>query len=261
MLLLVPNLSLLCLGSPRCQVAALPGPRDGRRGVEPVPGGAAQRAEGGAQRRPSSRFLMYLGGAPHLQACVWPAVVVQPHGLVNRLLCLCGVSERCTDSVFKLQDAVDPFGVGIFCAMIYLGHTHLQAALPEALHVVVAAVLAAAIGMMNRVAFRRQVCQGPLQGLDAAQGFEAVAAMVPDDLPGVAEPQRGGRDLSTHRHRPVPAPGQPSVYGSPFADAAGVVVGSARSPGPHRFHAVHAACAPCTSSADSCPRRGTEKKH
>ena len=85
------------------QQASLP------RRVEPVPEGVARRAKGGARRGRdaingcfSCSLRMHGGWKTVVQSQVWPAVVVEPHGLLEGLLRLSLGAERPIHFVFLL---------------------------------------------------------------------------------------------------------------------------------------------------------------
>src|SRR5450759_1316197 len=88
--------------------------------TEPVPEGVARRAKGGEQRRRaevqvccSCCLRMDVGRKPVVQHQVWPSVVVEPHGLLERRYGLGLRTERPVHLVLLLQNAVDPFGQGV----------------------------------------------------------------------------------------------------------------------------------------------------
>src|SRR5664279_4470877 len=90
------------------------------RRVEPVPEGVARRAKGGARRgrtgtsgSGSCCLRMDIGRKSIVQHQVWPPVVVEPHGLLERRFGLSLRSERPIHLVLLLQNAVDPLGHGV----------------------------------------------------------------------------------------------------------------------------------------------------
>lgn len=112
-------------------------------------------------------------------------VVVQPDRLVDGSSGVLTGSEGRTEGVLLLEDSVESFGVGVLVTVVFLGHADREVPFLEGLDVLVGAVLASAIGVVDRVAVIREVGEGRSEGCHAGLGVEAVAAVVADDLPGV----------------------------------------------------------------------------
>ena len=93
-----------------------------------------------------------------------PAVVVDPNGLVNCAPRLLSGIEGPADSEFLFEDSVESFGMCVFIAVILLSHAHWKVSTLKDLHILMAAVLTAAIRMVNWISVRREILEGSIQG-------------------------------------------------------------------------------------------------
>ena len=98
-----------------------------------------------------------------VEASVGPTVVVDPDSLVNRATSLLSAIESPAESEFLLEDSVQSFGVCVFIAVILFSHAHRKVSGLEDLHILMAAVLTAAIRMVNWISVRREILEGPIQ--------------------------------------------------------------------------------------------------
>ena len=95
---------------------------------------------------------MGLGRCLQLETRVWPAVVVQPHRLFHCGSGLCPGQKRPPQAVFLLEDAVQPLCGRVFSTVVLLRHAWRKTMVCEPLNVVMRAVLATPIRVVNWIA-------------------------------------------------------------------------------------------------------------
>lgn len=93
--------------------------------------------------------------------------------------------EPVSDLVFVFENAVHAFGHAVLVAMVVFSHADRQSAIEQQVDVVVAAILDATIGMMNRLITIRQLPEGHFDGAQRAGGFQVFMEMPSDDLPRI----------------------------------------------------------------------------
>ena len=96
--------------------------------------------------------------------------VVGGDGFGNGALGVFAGVELVVEIELVLQDAIHPLGIAIFIAVILFGHADRQPATVEQAHLLVAAVLAATVRMMDGPAVGGQLRDGALQGLTRLGG-------------------------------------------------------------------------------------------
>src|SRR5262249_26890853 len=94
---------------------------------------------------------------------------------------LSGGAELPVEIKLVLQNPIHPFRIAMFIAVVLLGHADRQEAIPQDGRVVMAAVLTAAIGMMDGPAIAGQLRDGHLQGLYTLGRGIALAHIPTDD--------------------------------------------------------------------------------
>src|SRR5690606_30218247 len=77
------------------------------------------------------------------------ALIVYVNGLAGRLLGLDLAPERFAESVLALQDAIEPFRRGVLITVVYLRHTHEAASPFQSLDILPAAILRAAVRVVD----------------------------------------------------------------------------------------------------------------
>lgn len=85
---------------------------------------------------------------------------------------------------FVLQYAVNPFGHSILVAVVLLGHADPDVVLPEPLHVLVAAVLYAPVGVVYQAGRWAGSLLNSFEGSKAARQLQRVAEVVPHNFSG-----------------------------------------------------------------------------
>lgn len=76
--------------------------------------------------------------------------VIGPHRLGHQRVGLRKTGQRSTQAEFVFQDAVDPFGHGVFVRVAVLGHAQGHAMAFEYAHVLAGRVLQAPVGVVNQ---------------------------------------------------------------------------------------------------------------
>ena len=112
------------------------------------------------------------------------SVVVDPDRLVDGTTSLQAAAELATQAVLLFEDAVQSFGVSVLVAVVLLGHADRQTSVVEHFDVVVRAVLAASIGVVDWIPILWQLSQGLAKGYEIGGGVAPLAAVVAHDLPG-----------------------------------------------------------------------------
>lgn len=85
---------------------------------------------------------------------------------------------------FVLQDAVNPFGHSILVAVVLLGHADPDVVFLQLLHVLVAAVLYAPIGVVYQAGRWAGCLLSSFEGSKAARQLQRVAEVVPHNSTG-----------------------------------------------------------------------------
>lgn len=111
------------------------------------------------------------------------SVVVDPDRLVDGTTCLQAAAELATQGVLLFEDAVQSFGVSVLVTVVFLGHADRQTSVVQDLDIVVRAVLAASIGVVDGIPILWQLSQGLAEGSEIRSGVAPLAAVVAHDLP------------------------------------------------------------------------------
>ena len=98
-----------------------------------------------------------------VQASVGSTVVVDPNSLVDCSPGLVSGIEGPAESEFLLEDSIESFGVSVFVAVVFFSHAHWKISTLENFYVLMAAVLAAAVRMVNWISVCREILDGPIQ--------------------------------------------------------------------------------------------------
>jgi hypothetical protein len=131
----------------------------------------------------SSGSSVHIGRHVIIEASVRTPMVVDPDRLVDSLASMEAVAEMATEAVLLFEDAVQSFSVSVFVAVVFFSHAHREIAIIEDVDVVVRAVLAAAIGMVNGKSIVRKLIEGTTEGNEVCGGVTGFAAVIADDLP------------------------------------------------------------------------------
>lgn len=118
-----------------------------------------------------------------VETAVRASVVVHPDRLVDGATCLQATPELTTKAVLLFEDAVQSFGVSVFVAVVLLGHADRETSVVQDFDVVVRAVLAAPIGVVDGIPILWKLCQGLAEGYEIRGGVALLAAVVAHDLP------------------------------------------------------------------------------
>ena len=140
-------------------------------------------------------------------------MVVDPDRLVNSSARVEATAEIGTEPVLLFEDAIQPFSVGVFVAVVFLGHTDWKASTAESLNEVVTAVLASSIRVVDRISITGQICKGPVECDEVGLGISTFAAVVANDLPGV-QVHDEGQVLESHIGTDVGDIADPDEIGS-----------------------------------------------
>ncbi len=116
--------------------------------------------------------------------------------------------EGLIQSVFAFENPVHPLGQRILGTVIDLGHAHGQPPRRRQLHVRVAAVLAAAIRVVDGVLADRQLLERHLQRLLATDRLQTVSAVIAHNVPRnlVGQQRQKHESLLRPQIRQIPHP-------------------------------------------------------
>ena len=98
-----------------------------------------------------------------VQASVGSTVVVDPDSLINCAVCLLSGIEGPAEAELLLEDSVESFRVCVFIAVILLSHAYRKVSALEDFHILMAAVLTAAIRVVNWILVCREILEGSIQ--------------------------------------------------------------------------------------------------
>ena len=104
---------------------------------------------GGGQKL-SCRLAVHLFWRLEIQRAVRSSCVIQSHRLIYCQPSLSHTVKFILKKILLLEYAVDTLSHGIFGAMILLGHTNLQSVAKQAFNIFMAAILTAAVRVMDR---------------------------------------------------------------------------------------------------------------
>lgn len=116
---------------------------------------------------------------------MWSPIVVEPNRFVYSPSRLLPVEESPSEAVFLFQDPIQSLGNRVFSAVINLRHAHWEMTFSQASHVLVAAVLAPTIRVVNRVFIVRQLIESFVECLERFLCVEPLGAVVTNNLVGV----------------------------------------------------------------------------
>ena len=117
-----------------------------------------------------------------VQASMGPTIVVDPNSLVDCAPCMFSSIEGPAESEFLFENSVQTFGVSVFIAVVLLGHAHWKVSALENLHILMAAILTAAIRMVNWISIRREFLEGPVECDEVRSRVEILATLIADNL-------------------------------------------------------------------------------
>lgn len=116
---------------------------------------------------------------------MWSPIVVEPNRFVYSASRLLPVEECPSEAVLLFQNAVQSLGNRVFSAVIVLRHAHWKMTFLQASHVLVAAVLAPSIRVVNRVFVVRQIIESFVQRLERFLRAQAFGTVVTNNLVGM----------------------------------------------------------------------------
>lgn len=116
---------------------------------------------------------------------MWSPIVVEPNRFVYSTSGLLPVEESSSEAVLLFQNPVQSLCNRIFSTVVYLRHAHWKMTFLQAPDVLVAAILASTIRVMNRVFVVWQIFDSLVQCLERFLSSEAFGTVVTNNLVGM----------------------------------------------------------------------------